>query len=117
MFDGDKMEQKELVPMEQRKEEGNNKLKHWELKKEPYPGYITTKKGIDECMFVSLQLPPPNLIYLQPPLCCQEIQPGMTVEVWLLMYAALTRGAAYVYAWFCYVHLSYDCSDGQAKCT
>ena len=27
MFDGDKMEQKELVPMEQGKEEGN----HWEL--------------------------------------------------------------------------------------
>ena len=28
------MEQKELVPMEQGKEEGDDQLKHWELKKE-----------------------------------------------------------------------------------
>ena len=34
MFDGDMMEQKELVPMEQGKEEGDDQLKHWELTKE-----------------------------------------------------------------------------------
>ena len=34
MFDGDKMEQKELVPMEQGKEEVDDQLKHWELTKE-----------------------------------------------------------------------------------
>ena len=34
MFDGDMMEQKELAPMEQGKEEGDDQLKHWELTKE-----------------------------------------------------------------------------------
>ena len=34
MFDGNKMEQKELVPMQQGKEEGDDQLKHWELTKE-----------------------------------------------------------------------------------
>ena len=34
MFDGDMMEQKELVPMEQGKEKGDDQLKHWELTKE-----------------------------------------------------------------------------------
>ena len=34
MFDGDMMEQKELVPMEQGKEEGDDQLKHWELTKQ-----------------------------------------------------------------------------------
>ena len=38
MFDGDMMEQKELVPMEQGKEEGDDELKHLELTKEPHPG-------------------------------------------------------------------------------
>ena len=32
MFDGDMMEQMELVPMEQGKEEGDDQLKHGELK-------------------------------------------------------------------------------------
>ena len=34
----DMMEQKELVTMEQRKDEGNDQLKHWELTKEPHLG-------------------------------------------------------------------------------
>ena len=38
MFDGDMMEQKELVPMEQGKEEGDDQLTHLELTKEPHPG-------------------------------------------------------------------------------
>ena len=32
------MEQKELVPMEQGKDEGDDQLKHWELTKEPHLG-------------------------------------------------------------------------------
>ena len=34
----DMMEQKELDPMEQGKDEGDDQLKHWELTKEPHLG-------------------------------------------------------------------------------
>ena len=36
----DTMEQNELVPVEQGKDEGDDQLKHWELPKEPHPGTL-----------------------------------------------------------------------------
>ena len=48
----DMMEQKELVPMEQGKDEGDDQLKHWELPKEPHPGTLlrtTCKQDVFIC--------------------------------------------------------------------
>ena len=50
----DIMEQKELVPMEQGKDEGDD-----------HTLVQTTKQDIEEYIYLSLQLPSPNLGYLQ----------------------------------------------------